>query len=83
MTRRLRLAVPNKGRLVEPTVGLLHDAGLVFEAGERALVARVQNFDLEILFVRDCQAEAAGHLVRSPEGPGSPCAARRRSRARR
>ena len=52
MTRRLRLAVPNKGRLVEPTVGLLHDAGLVFEAGERALVARVQNFDLEILFVR-------------------------------
>jgi ATP phosphoribosyltransferase len=52
MTRRLRLAIPNKGRLVEPTVGLLRDAGLVFEAGERALVARVQNFDLEILFVR-------------------------------
>jgi ATP phosphoribosyltransferase len=52
MTRRLRLAIPNKGRLVEPTVQLLKDAGLVFEAGERALVARVQNFDLDILFVR-------------------------------
>jgi len=52
MTRRLRLAIPNKGRLVEPTVRLLRDAGLVFEAGERALVARVQNFDLDILFVR-------------------------------
>ncbi len=52
MTRRLRLAVPNKGRLVEPTMALLHDAGLVFEAGERSLVARVQNFDLDILFVR-------------------------------
>jgi ATP phosphoribosyltransferase len=52
MTRRLRLAIPNKGRLVEPTVGLLRDAGLVFEVGERALVARVQNFDLDILFVR-------------------------------
>jgi ATP phosphoribosyltransferase len=52
MTRRLRLAIPNKGRLVEPTVKLLRDAGLVFEAGERALVARVQNFDLDILFVR-------------------------------
>jgi ATP phosphoribosyltransferase len=52
MTRRLRLAIPNKGRLVEPTVNLLRDAGLVFEAGERALVARVQNFDLDILFVR-------------------------------
>ena len=52
MTRRLRLAIPNKGRLVQPTVNLLRDAGLVFEAGERALVARVQNFDLDILFVR-------------------------------
>ncbi len=52
MTRRLRLAVPNKGRLVEPTLALLRDAGLVFEAGERSLVARVQNFDLDILFVR-------------------------------
>jgi ATP phosphoribosyltransferase len=51
-TRRLRLAIPNKGRLVEPTVRLLRDAGLVFEVGERALVARVQNFDLDILFVR-------------------------------
>jgi ATP phosphoribosyltransferase len=52
MTRRLRLAIPNKGRLVEPTVRLLRDAGLIFEAGERALVAHVQNFDLDILFVR-------------------------------
>ena len=52
MTRRLRLAIPNKGRLVEPTVRLLRDAGLVFEAGERALMARVQNYDLDILFVR-------------------------------
>lgn len=51
-TRRLRLAIPNKGRLVEPTVNLLRNAGLVFETGERALVARVQNFDLDILFVR-------------------------------
>ena len=49
---RLRLAVPNKGRLVEPTLALLHDAGLVFEATERSLVARVQNYDLDILFVR-------------------------------
>jgi ATP phosphoribosyltransferase len=51
-TRRLRLAIPNKGRLVEPTIALLRDAGLVFEAGERALVAKVQNFELDILFVR-------------------------------
>jgi ATP phosphoribosyltransferase len=49
---RLRLAVPNKGRLVEPTIGLLHDAGLVFEEHDRSLVARVQNHPLDILFVR-------------------------------
>jgi ATP phosphoribosyltransferase len=49
---RLRLAVPNKGRLVEPTIQLLHDAGLVFEEHDRTLVARVQNFDLDVLFVR-------------------------------
>ena len=52
MRDRLRLAVPNKGRLVEPSVALLHDAGLVFEEHDRSLVARVQNFDLDILFVR-------------------------------
>lgn len=49
---RLRLAVPNKGRMVEPTLRLLHDAGLVFEEHDRSLVSRVQNFDLDILFVR-------------------------------
>lgn len=52
MRERLRLAVPNKGRLVEPTMALLHDAGLVFEERDRSLVARVENFDLDILFVR-------------------------------
>jgi ATP phosphoribosyltransferase len=52
MRDRLRLAIPNKGRLVEPTLGLLHDAGLVFDEHDRSLVARVQNYDLDVLFVR-------------------------------
>ena len=52
MRERLRLAVPNKGRMVEPTLGLLHDAGLVFEEHDRSLVARVLNHPLDILFVR-------------------------------
>ena len=52
MRERLRLAVPNKGGMVEPTLRLLHDAGLVFEEHDRSLVARVQNYDLDILFVR-------------------------------
>ena len=52
MRERLRLAIPNKGRLVEPTLRLLHDAGLVFDEHDRSLVARVQNYDLDVLFVR-------------------------------
>ncbi|MBI2764115.1 MAG: ATP phosphoribosyltransferase [Chloroflexi bacterium] len=52
MRERLRLAVPNKGRLVEPTLALLHGAGLIFDEHDRSLVARVQNFELDILFVR-------------------------------
>jgi ATP phosphoribosyltransferase len=52
MRDRLRLAVPNKGRLVDPTLALLHDAGLMFEEHDRSLVAHVQNHPLDILFVR-------------------------------
>ena len=50
--RRMTLAVPNKGRLVEPTLALLHDAGLVFEERDRSLVSHVENVPLDILFVR-------------------------------
>jgi ATP phosphoribosyltransferase len=50
--RRMTLAVPNKGRLVEPTLALLHDAGLVFEERDRSLVSHVENVALDILFVR-------------------------------
>ena len=49
---RLRLAVPNKGRLVEPTVALLRDSGLVFEDHARSLVSHCENFPLDILFIR-------------------------------
>ena len=52
MSRAVRLAIPNKGRLQEPTVALLRDAGLVFEPTERALSVRVRNIDLDLLFVR-------------------------------
>jgi ATP phosphoribosyltransferase len=46
------LAVPNKGRLKEPSVQLLRDAGLSFEVTERALSVPVRNVDMELLFVR-------------------------------
>lgn len=52
MTDILRLAVPNKGRLKNPAIELLSDAGLAFEATDRALSVRVENADIDLLFVR-------------------------------
>ena len=52
MTTPMRLAVPNKGRLAEPAVELLRNAGLEFELSERRLSATVRNADIELLFVR-------------------------------
>jgi ATP phosphoribosyltransferase len=52
MTERLRLAVPNKGRLLEPTERLLRDAGLAFERGDRSLTVPVRNVAIDLLFVR-------------------------------
>ncbi len=52
MNGRMRLALPNKGRLAEPAVDLLRSAGLDFELSERRLSASVANADLELLFVR-------------------------------
>lgn len=48
----LRVAVPNKGRLKAPAADLLAAAGLVFEATDRALSVRVDNADMDLLFVR-------------------------------
>ena len=36
---RLRLAIPNKGRLAEPAIALLREAGYRFEADDRRLFA--------------------------------------------
>ncbi len=46
------LAVPNKGRLKEPSVRILRDAGLDFEVTDRALSVTARNVDLELMFVR-------------------------------
>ncbi len=48
----LRLAVPNKGRLQQPTTNLLKQSGLSYEKTDRALAVPVRNMDLELLFVR-------------------------------
>jgi ATP phosphoribosyltransferase len=49
----LRIAVPSKGRLREPSVQLLHDAGLEPETpGDRALAFPCRNAPVEGLLVR-------------------------------
>jgi ATP phosphoribosyltransferase len=50
---RLKIAVPSKGRLREPAVELLHDAGLGPETpGDRALAFACRNAPVEALLVR-------------------------------
>jgi ATP phosphoribosyltransferase len=48
----IRLAVPNKGRLQQPTVDLLRTGGLDFETTDRALSVVARNAEVELLFVR-------------------------------
>ncbi|MGH7903013.1 MAG: ATP phosphoribosyltransferase [Candidatus Dormibacteraceae bacterium] len=48
----MRLAVPNKGRLAEPSLALLREAGFRFEAADRRLFARCDSHALDLLFVR-------------------------------
>lgn len=49
----IRLAVPNKGRLHEPTLRLLEDAGVgPIDEGDRRLFAPTGLDDLELVFVR-------------------------------
>jgi ATP phosphoribosyltransferase len=48
----LRLALPNKGRLAEPALQLLRDAGLEVEVSTASLTASARNYELDLLFVR-------------------------------
>lgn len=47
-----RLAVPNKGRLQQPTASLLRQSGLAYERTDRSLSVPVTNIGLDVLFVR-------------------------------
>ena len=50
---RVRLAVPNKGRIAEPVREILEKSGLhVSEGNERRLIARTRDSGVEILFAR-------------------------------
>ena len=51
--RSLRLAIQKSGRLSEKSLELLKDAGVRIDNYSRQLLVKAQNFDLEILFIRD------------------------------
>ena len=65
--RTLRIAVPNKGRMLSPALRLLRESGLVFEVTERALSVKVRNADIEMIFVHaedvpDLVSDSSAHL---------------------
>ena len=49
----LRIAIPNKGRLSEPSLDIMKKSGIsIADAGERSLFAATNNPDVQVLFVR-------------------------------
>jgi ATP phosphoribosyltransferase len=49
----VRIAIPNKGRLQEPAIRLLEDAGIgVIDRAERQLFARTRDKQVDLVFVR-------------------------------
>ncbi|SMG16909.1 ATP phosphoribosyltransferase [Sphingobacterium psychroaquaticum] len=51
--KNLKIAIQKSGRLNEKSVQLLKNCGLDFENYKSSLITRVNNFNLEILFLRD------------------------------
>lgn len=53
MSGRLRLALQKKGRLALEAISLLQKSGLQFRVKDNALLTHVENFPIDLLFVRD------------------------------
>ena len=53
MTKRLRIALQKKGRLAQESIRLLSNAGLKFRIKDNTLLSHVDNFPIDLLFVRD------------------------------
>lgn len=52
ITQKVKCAVPSKGRLSEPAIGLLHRAGYEFRTKGRNLYATCTTADIVFIFVR-------------------------------
>lgn len=53
MKEKLRIAVQKSGRLHDGSIELLRDCGLLLQNGRDQLKTSVQNFPVELLFLRD------------------------------
>ncbi|RMX18746.1 ATP phosphoribosyltransferase [Legionella jordanis] len=53
MKKRLRIALQKKGRLAQESLTLLERCGLKFRVRDNALLTQVDNFPIDLLFVRD------------------------------
>ncbi|KTD06520.1 ATP phosphoribosyltransferase [Legionella gratiana] len=53
MKNRLRLALQKRGRLSEESLSLLQQCGLKFRIKPNSLLTHVDNFPIDLLFVRD------------------------------
>lgn len=49
---KLKIAIPNKGRLSDDSLEILKTIGLDFEVHERQLYSPVENFNIQILYIR-------------------------------
>ena len=49
----LRIAIQAKGRLNEESINLLAEAGITVEESKRKLLARSEDFEIEVLYLRD------------------------------
>jgi ATP phosphoribosyltransferase len=50
---RLKIAVQKSGRLSEKSLGLISEAGIKLNNGDRKLISQSSNFPIEILYLRD------------------------------
>ena len=50
--KQLKIAIPNKGRLIEETLKLMQVIGLEFDTQDRNLISSVKNAPINIIYVR-------------------------------
>lgn len=53
VNKKIRVALQNKGRLMEPSLDYLRECGLEFKGNGRSLLVPCKNADIELIFVRN------------------------------